>query len=81
MYEFVEKKLYQEKDKKLLWHYNVMDYIALSMLIYCKPDVSKKEDINDLMASIMHYPDNIPVEKIAKKAVEIYLQFNSEIDV
>ena len=81
MYEFVEKKLFQEKDKKLLWHYNVMDYIALSMLIYCKPDVSKKEDINDLMAYIMHYPDNIPVEKIAKKAVEIYLQFNSEIDV
>ena len=79
MYEFVEKKLYQ--NKKLLYHYNVMDYIALSMLIYCKPDVSKKEDINDLMSSIMHYPDNIPVEKIAKKAIDIYLQINPDIDI
>lgn len=58
-----------------------MDYIALSMLIYCKPDVSKKEDINDLMSSIMHYPDNIPVEKIAKKAIDIYLQINPDIDI
>ena len=33
MYEFVEKKLYA--NKKVLWHYNVMDYIALSMLINC----------------------------------------------
>ena len=79
MYEFVEKKLYQ--NKKLLWHYNVMDYIALSMLINCKPDVSKKEDVNELMSSIMHYPDNIPVEKIAKKGLEIYLHFNPDIDV
>ena len=79
MYEFVEKKLYQ--NKKLLWHYNVMDYVALSMLINCKPDVSKKEDINELMSSIMHYPDNISVEKIAKKALEIYLHFNPDIDV
>ena len=80
MYEFVEKKLYA--NKKVLWHYNVMDYIALSMLINCKPDVSnKKEDINDLMASIMHYPDNIPLEKIAKKAIDIYLQINPDIDI
>ena len=80
MYEFVEKKLYT--NKKVLWHYNVMDYIALSMLINCKPDVSnKKEDINDLMASIMHYPDNIPLEKIAKKAIDIYLQINPDIDI
>ena len=79
MYEFVEKKLYQ--NKKLLWHYNVMDYVALSMLINCKPDVCKKEDINELMSSIMHYPDNISVEKISKKALEIYLNFNPDIDV
>ena len=79
MYEFVEKKLYQ--NKKLYWHYNIMDYIALSMLIHCKPDVSKKQDINDLMSSIMHYPTNIPVEKIAKKAIEIYLEINPDIDV
>ena len=79
MYEFVEKKLY--KNKKLLWHYNIMDYIALSMLINCKPDVSKKQDINELMSSIMHYPTNISVEKIAKLALEIYLQFNPDIDI
>ena len=81
MYEFVEKKLYQEKDKKLLWHYNMMDCIALSMLLNCKPDVAKKEDINELMSSIMHYPTNIPIEKITKKALEIYLKINPEINI
>ena len=79
MYEFVEKKLCQ--NKKFLWHYNIMDYIALSMLMHCKPDVSKKQDINELMSSIMHYPDNIPVDKIAKKGLEIYLHFNQDIDI
>ena len=79
MYEFVENKLH--KNKKPLWHYNVMDYVALSMLINCKNDVSKKQDINELMTSIMHYPDNIPVEKIVKKALDIYLHFNKDIDI
>ena len=80
LYEFVENKLY--KDKKLMWHYNMMDCIALSMLLNCKPDVSKKEDdINDLMSSIMHYPTNIPIEKITKKALEIYLKINPEINI
>ena len=79
MYEFVENKLH--KNKKPLWHYNVMDYVALSMLINCKTDVSKKQDINELMTSIMHYPDNIPVEKIVKKALDIYLHFNKDIDI
>ena len=80
LYEFVESKLY--KNRKLTWHYNFMDCIALSMLINCKPDVIvKKEDINDLMSSIMHYPTNISIEKIAKKALEIYNKLNPEIRI
>jgi TBC1 domain family protein 5 len=80
LYEFVESKLY--KNRKLTWHYNFMDCIALSMLINCKPDVIvKKEDINDLMSSIMHYPPNISIEKIAKKALEIYNKLNPEIRI
>ena len=81
LYEFVESKLY--KDKKLMFHYNFMDCIVLSMLLNCKPTVNKKGDINDLMSSIMHYypTKNISVEKITKKALEIYLQLNPEINV
>jgi len=80
LYEFVESKLY--KNRKLTWHYNFMDCIALSMLINCKPDVIvKKEDINDLMSSIMHYPTNIPIEKIAKKALDIYNKLNPDIKI
>ena len=79
LYEFVESKLY--KDKKLMWHYNMMDCIALSMLLNCKPDVAKKEDINDLMSSVMHYPTNIQIEKITKKALEIYLKINPDINI
>ena len=79
LYEFVENKLY--KDKKLLWHYNFMDCIALSMLLNCKPNIMKKEDINDLMSTIMHYPTNITIEKIAKKALDIYSKLNPEIKI
>ena len=79
LYEFVESKLY--KDKKLMFHYNFMDCIVLSMLLNCKPTVNKKGDINDLMSSIMHYPTNISYEKITKKALEIYLKLNPEINV
>lgn len=79
MYEFVESKLY--KNKKLLFHLNFMDCIALSMLLNCKPDVIKKEDINDLMSSIMHYPTNITIEKIIKIALDIYLKLNPEINI
>ena len=59
-----------------------MDSIALSMLINCKKDVIKQEDdINELMNSIMHYPDSIPIEKICKKAVDIYYKLNPDISI
>ena len=79
-YEFVEIKL--RKKNKFGMHYNFMDAIALSMLINCKKDVIKQEDdINELMNSIMHYPDNIPIEKICKKAVDIYYKLNPEVSI
>ena len=79
MYELIETKLSEKKDKKR--HFNFIDCIALSMLINCKPDVTKKEDVNEIMSSIMHYPTDISVEKIAKKAIDIYLQLNPELDI
>ena len=79
-YEFVELKLH--KKNNLNTHYNFMDSIALSMLINCKKDVIKQEDdINELMNSIMHYPDSIPIEKICKKAVDIYYKLNPDISI
>ena len=79
LYEFAESKLY--KNIKLMWHYNFMDCIALSMLLNCKPDVEKNDNLNDLMSSIMHYPTNISIEKIIKKALDIYLKLNPEINI
>ena len=79
MYEFVESKLY--KTDKIKRHYNFIDCIALSMLINCKNNIIKKEDVNDIMSSIMHYPDNISIEKICHNAIEIYSKLNPEINI
>ena len=76
-YEFAESKLYE--NRKLKWHYNFMDCIALSMILNCKSDLIEKESLNDLMSSLIHYPNNVSIEKIAKKALEIYLKMNPEI--
>ena len=79
LFEFVEFKLLKGNKGKRC--YNFMDYIALSMLINCKRDIIKKEDVNDIMSSIMHYPTDISVEKIIKKAVDIYERCNPQINI
>ena len=79
MYEFIETKL-NEKDK-IRTHFNCIDCIALSMLISCKPDIIKKQDVNEIMSSIMHYQTNMPIEKICKLANEIYIKLNPEMKV
>jgi TBC1 domain family protein 5 len=79
MYEFIEEKLL--KEKRNTKYYNFMDFIALSMLINCKPDIIKIEDVNEVMSSIMHYPTDISIEKICKKAIEIYEKFYPEIKI
>ena len=79
LYEFVENKLY--KNKKMMWHYNFMDCIALSMLLHCKPYIIKIEDSSEILSYIMHYPKDISIEKISKKALEIYLKVNPEINI
>ena len=79
LFELVEFKLLKGNKGKRC--YNFMDYIALSMLINCKRDIIKKEDVNDIMSSIMHYPTDISVEKIIKKAVDIYERCNPQINI
>ena len=79
MYEFAESKLV--KKDKIKRHFNFIDCIALSMLINCKPDIIKKEDVSEIMASIMHYPTDISSEKICKKALLIYTTLNPEINI
>ena len=76
-YEFAESRLFEKR--KLKWNYNFIDCIALSMILNCKTDLLKKENLNDLMSSLIHYPTDISIEKIAKKALEIYLKMNPEI--
>ena len=79
MYEFAESKLLKKENIKR--HFNFIDCIALSMLIYCKPDIIKKDDINEIMSSIMHYKTEISIEKICKKALDIYSKLNPEIKI
>jgi len=79
MYEFAEGKLI--KKDKIKRHFNFIDCIALSMLINCKRDIIKKEDMNEIMSSIMHYPTDISIEKISKKAIDIYIKLNPEINI
>ena len=79
MYEFAESKL--AKKYKNRRHFNFIDCIALSMLINCKPDIIEKEDISEIMSSIMHYPTDISSEKICKKALIIYMTLHPEINI
>ena len=79
MYEFAESKLLKKNTIKS--HFNFIDYISLSMLINCKPDMIKKGDVHEIMSSLIHYPTDIPIEKICKKALEIYTTLNPEINI
>lgn len=76
LYEFVETKLY---NSKLVYHYNFMDYIVLSMLSTCRLNMMKKEDLSELLSSVLHYPNNISIEKISQKALDIYSEENPDI--
>ena len=41
----------------------------------------QKKDKNDIMSALMHNNNDIPVDKICKKAIEIYFKLNPEINV
>ena len=69
MYEYVET------------HLNFIEGAALSMLIHFKPFIIQKEDKNEILSGIMHFPEDISIDKICKKAIEVYLKLNPEISV
>ena len=79
MYEFAENKLI--KNDKIKRHFNFIECISLSMLINCKPDIIKKEEVSEIMSSLIHYPSTISIEKICNKALEIYTKLNPEINI
>jgi TBC1 domain family protein 5 len=79
MYEYVENHLLKKEQIKT--HLNFIEGVSLSMMIHFKPNIMQKEDKNDIMIGIMHYPTDISIEKICKKAIEIYLKLNPNITV
>jgi hypothetical protein len=79
MYEYVENHLLKKEQIKT--HLNFIEGVSLSMMIHFKPNIMQKEDKNDIMIGIMHYPTDISIEKICKKAIEIYLKLNPNISV
>jgi len=79
MYEYVETHLLTKEPKKT--HLNFIEGVALSMIINFKPYIDKKQDKNEILSCIMHFPSEVSIEKICKKAIEIYLKLNPEISV
>ena len=79
MYEYVETHLL--KKELLKTHLNFIEGAALSMLIHFKPFIIQKEDKNEILSGIMHFPEDISIDKICKKAIEVYLKLNPEISV
>ena len=79
MYEYVETHLL--KKELLKTHLNFIEGTALSMLIHFKPFIIQKEDKNEILSGIMHFPEDISIDKICKKAIEVYLKLNPEISV
>ena len=79
MYEYVETHLL--KKELLKTHLNFIEGVALSMIIHFKPFIIQKEDKNEILSGIMHFPEDISIDKICKKAIEVYLKLNPEISV
>lgn len=79
MYEYVETHLL--KKELLKTHLNFIEGAALSMIIHFKPFIIQKEDKNEILSGIMHFPEDISIDKICKKAIEVYLKLNPEISV
>ena len=79
MYEYVETHLL--KKELLKTHLNFIEAVALSMIIHFKPFIIQKEDKNEILSGIMHFPEDISIDKICKKAIEIYLKLNPDISV
>ena len=77
MYEYVEMEKIK-KEKKT--NFNFIEAIAMSMLINFKQYLIKTEDKNEILGGLMHYPNDISIEKICKKAIEIFLKLNPDIN-
>ena len=76
MYEYLETNSEKNEKKEInnnKIHLNFIECIALSMLSYFKSDIMQKEDKNEIMSEIMHYPtSDMNIEKLCKKSIEIY---------
>ena len=78
MYEYAEIEIIK-KEKKI--NFNFIEAFALSMLINLKPYIFEKEDKNEIMSGLLHYPDDINIEKICKKAIEIFMKLNPDVNI
>ena len=76
MYEYLETNSEKNEKKEInnnKIHLNFIECFALSMLSYFKSDIMQKEDKNEIMSEIMHYPtSDMNIEKLCKKSIEIY---------
>lgn len=84
MYEYIETNLSksEKKEDQIKIHLNFIDSVALSMLYFFKSDIMQKEDKNDIMSGIMHYPTSeINIEKLCKKSIDIYSSLHPEINI
>ena len=84
MYEYIETNLSksEKKEDQIKTHLNFIDSVALGMLYFFKTEIMLKEDKNDIMSGIMHYPaSELNIEKLCKKSIEIYSSLYPEINI
>ena len=84
MYEYIETNLSksEKKEDQIKTHLNFIDSVALGMLYFFKTEIMQKEDKNDIMSGIMHYPaSELNIEKLCKKSIEIYSSLYPEINI
>ena len=68
-YDFLQYKLVNSNKKE--YHFQFIESIMISMIICCKNTLMKSKNDNNFMDILIHYPNNIKVSNLIKKAIEI----------
>ena len=77
----------ENKNKDNIYDYDLdkkfcfIDYITLSMILKIKNLILKKKSSSELIAFLMKYPQDINLEDICQKALDIYYKFNPNVKI
>jgi TBC1 domain family protein 5 len=75
-----------KKSDVYIWHFNFLDYICVSMICMQKDKLLQDDDPCYLLSQLMHYTDEININKILNSALNIrnsihdYLEISNKYD-